>query len=201
MPAVKVARISRHDNRRQSLLDAAARAFKEKGFDGATIRDIASAVNMLPGSVYYHFASKEELFVAVHEEGIRRVTESVTEALDGDGSPWERLEAACAAHMRAILDETDYAAVVVRSLPKPNDPTWRRLAELRNRYEHMFRAVINELPLADEIDRKYFRLALLGALNWSQTWYHGDGASPDRIAHEIVKLMKKSGRPETRGAR
>ncbi len=189
MAIAKAQRTTRQDNRRQSLLDAAARIFKEKGFDGATIRDIASAVDMLPGSVYYHFSSKEELFVAVHEEGIRRVLRDVNAALEVTTDPWQRLESACAAHLRAILDETDYAAVVIRSLPRPDDPTWRRLAELRNQYEALIRNIVDDLPLKGKIDRKYFRLTLLGALNWTQTWYRADGASPDRIAHEIVNLV------------
>ena len=59
------------DNRRAELVRAAAQLFREKGFDGTTIRDIAGAVGMQSGSPFYHFANKHELLMAVMEEGLR----------------------------------------------------------------------------------------------------------------------------------
>ena len=51
-------------NRRQALLDAAAKLFSTQGFVSTSVRDITAAVGMLPGSMYYHFKSKEELVLA-----------------------------------------------------------------------------------------------------------------------------------------
>ena len=48
-------RAPRQDNRRAQLLDAAARLFRERGFHATSMRDIAKAVGMLSGSIYYHF--------------------------------------------------------------------------------------------------------------------------------------------------
>src|ERR1700752_2149636 len=62
-------RAPRQDNRRVQLLDAAARLFRERGFHATSMRDIAKAVGMLSGSIYYHFNSKEEMLLAVYEEG------------------------------------------------------------------------------------------------------------------------------------
>src|SRR5438552_16025272 len=58
-------------NRRADLVRVAAKLFREKGFDGTTIRDIADAVGMRSGSPFYHFANKHELLMAVMEEGLR----------------------------------------------------------------------------------------------------------------------------------
>src|SRR5678815_5344128 len=58
-----------NDNRRGELVRAAAQLFREKGFEGTTIREIAGAVGMQSGSPFYHFANKHELLMAVMEEG------------------------------------------------------------------------------------------------------------------------------------
>src|SRR5512133_4307502 len=58
-------------NRRHQLLTAAARLFREKGFDATSTRDIAAAVGMHSGSPFYHFKSKDAMLLAVMEEGMR----------------------------------------------------------------------------------------------------------------------------------
>ena len=68
MPAAL--RSPRSDNRVSTLLDAAARLFAEKGYVATSMRDIAQDCGMLPGSLYYHFAAKEDLLVAVYERGV-----------------------------------------------------------------------------------------------------------------------------------
>ncbi len=78
----------RQANRRQDLLDAAARLFARQGFHAASMRDIARAVGMLPGSLYYHFASKDALLLAVYAEGVRRIAERVDAAVASAATPW-----------------------------------------------------------------------------------------------------------------
>ena len=76
-------------NRRADLVRVAARLFREKGFDGTTIRDIAHAVGMRSGSPFYHFANKHELLMAVMEEGLRLGLERTHNALGDDTMPAE----------------------------------------------------------------------------------------------------------------
>src|SRR5512139_483982 len=114
MPAL---RAPRADNRLPQILDAAARLFRAQGFHGTSVRDIVRAVDMLPGSLYYHFATKEALLAAVYAEGVRRISEAVTAAVAARQSSWERLEAAAVAHLEALLQESDYAQVVIRVRP------------------------------------------------------------------------------------
>src|SRR6516225_9335501 len=84
-------RLPRQDNRRLLLLDAAARLFSERGFHATSMRDLARAVGMLSGSIYYHFESKEEMLLAVYEEGVRRVAAAVEQAVADQTEPWKRL--------------------------------------------------------------------------------------------------------------
>jgi len=187
---LRAARAPRADNRLPQILDEAARLFREKGYSAASMRDIASAVDMLPGSLYYHFASKGELLVAVYAEGVRRITEAVAGAVAGKRNPWTRLEAGCVAHLEALLQESDYAQVVIRVHPSDAPDVAAELVRLRDGYEALFRSMIDALPLASGVDRRALRLMLIGALNWSQTWYRHGKDAPRRIARDFVALLR-----------
>lgn len=193
MPAVarpSPATAPRADNRLPLILDAAAGFFADKGYGYTSMRDIAGAAGMLPGSLYYHFASKEELLVAVYAEGVRRIKAAVAPALARDGDPWERLEQVCAAHLAALLEDSDYGQVVVRVRPDDAPVVAAQLVALRDEYERTFSQAVAGLPLPPRTDRRALRLMLLGALNWSQTWYRSGRESPQVLARRFVRLLR-----------
>jgi AcrR family transcriptional regulator len=191
MPAARPARAPRADNRLPLILDEAARLFAAQGFHGASVRDIVRAVDMLPGSLYYHFATKEALLAAVYAEGVRRISEAVERAVAGKRDPWERLEAACIAHLEGLLNAGDYAQVVIRVRPADAPSVAGDLVKRRDEYERLFVDLVQALALARSVDRRSLRLMLLGALNWSQTWYHPGRDSPRTIARRFVNLLRE----------
>src|ERR1700730_3001514 len=140
--AQTLSRAPRQDNRRAQLLDAAARLFRERGFHATSMRDIAKAVGMLSGSIYYHFDSKEEMLLAVYQEGKRRVAEAVDAAVAAETAPWQRLEAACAAHLGALIAHRDYTQVMIQTLPREAGAAEASLRDLRRDYEQRFRRLI-----------------------------------------------------------
>jgi AcrR family transcriptional regulator len=190
--ALRPLRAPRSDNRLTAVLDAAARLFASKGYSAASMRDIAQACDMLPGSLYYHFAAKEDLLVAVYERGVEELRGGVHGAVAGLEAPWERLEAACAAHLETVLRASDYAQVLIRVVPEDIPPVAARLRELRDRYERDFAELVARLPLPPETDRKTLRLMLLGGLNWARFWFDPQGReTPRSLARKFVKLLKE----------
>jgi TetR/AcrR family transcriptional regulator, cholesterol catabolism regulator len=187
MPAL---RAPRADNRLPQILDAAARLFRTQGFQGTSVRDIVRAVDMLPGSLYYHFATKEDLLAEVYAEGVRRISARVRAAIEPLADPWARLEAACVAHLEAILEDDDYAQVVIRVRPGDAPAAQPRLVALRDEYEALLSRLVQDLRLPRGTDRRTLRLMLLGALNWSQTWYQPGRDSPKTIARRFVALLQ-----------
>lgn len=178
--------------RRRHLLIAAARAFYRHGYKGATLKVIAEAGGILPGSIYHYFHSKEDLFVQAHDEGFKDLNAAVDKALAQVRNPRQRLEAACAAHLNLLLDDGDTLAGFTGNslLFTPNAGMLiKRLVKVRNAYEARFRAMINVLDLPAHIDRTQFRLALLGALNWTQFWYKKGRKTPSEIAHDLVNIF------------
>jgi AcrR family transcriptional regulator len=190
---VKPLRSVRSDNRLPAVLDAAARLFAERGYAAASMRDIAEACGMLPGSLYYHFAAKEDLLVAVYGAGVEQLSAAVRRALEMERAPWARLEAACAVHLETLLEHGDYAQVLVRVLPVDVPNAAARLKALRADYERLFRDQIRDLPLPPGTDRSALRLMLLGALNWSRFWFVEEGReTPRSLARKFVHLLKES---------
>ena len=190
MTAAQNQRATRSDSRRTSLLDEAAWLFRQKGFDAASVRDIVAAVGMLPGSLYCHFANKEDLLIAVYELGIGEISEAVRAAIAAEDDPWRRFEAACCAHLEALLKSSDYPQVVVRVLPGEVPKASSRLVALRDGYEAIFEELVAGLPLPEGVDRGYLRRMVIGALNSTTTWFRPSGDSPRTIARKFVSTLR-----------
>lgn len=180
--------------RREELLAVGARIFSARGYEGSSLREICAAAGILPGSMYHHFRSKEDLFVSVHAEGFRLLNEVVDRALEGKSEPWARLEAAISAHLGELVGRTDVIAVTVASLFHAADaPLQRRLNPERAAYETRFRQLVTALPLPPDADKSLLRLTLLGAINWTRIWYRPGKRTPAQIAQHLVnKVLRKS---------
>lgn len=177
--------------RRVLIMQEAAHLFGTRGFDATTIRDIAAAAGILGGSIYYHFASKEDIFVAVHAAGMESMTDALMEAVSLHDDPWDQLEAAAVAHANALLASGDLPVIVSpyysESLAKLRD----ELVAQRDRYDKIIAGIVDRLDLPPDINRNIFRLHFLGALNWMPTWYRpNSGMSAADIGRQLVAMLK-----------
>jgi hypothetical protein len=94
------------------------------------------------------------------------------------------------AHLEGLLDSGDYAQVVIRVRPADAPSVAGELVKRRDEYEQLVLELVQALPLARGVDRRSVRHMLLGALNWSQTWYHPGRDSPRTIARRFVALLR-----------
>jgi AcrR family transcriptional regulator len=179
--------------RRRQVLTVASELFAKKGFEATSIRDIATAAGMMSGSLYYHFASKEDLYVAVQDASISKIYNAVASAIETDAAPWERLETAAIAHVEAMLDRSGFRVLVTPLFPPGLDKAVRdALVAQRDRFERMMEKVIADLPLPDSIDRRIFQRHYLGAINWIPVWYDYDGpAAPADIVRQFIATLRR----------
>lgn len=180
---------NRSDNRKPEILDTAADLFSKRGYHAVSMRDIAKATGMLPGSLYYHFSSKENLLYAVYERGVNVIAAQVDAAVACQDDPWDKIEAACSTHLEELLGHNAYAQVVTRILPQDVESIHEDLSKLRHSYEERFKVLIADLGLSDDVDQMYMRLLLLGALNSTLSWYHPGSGSPSAISEELIKII------------
>lgn len=179
--------------RRDDILLAAAALFASKGYAATSIRDIAESVGLLSGSLYYHFSSKEEILLEAHTRGVTQVMAAVETAIENCIDPWQAITLACEAHLAVLLGPSPFSQVITPQFPGSFEGELRDiLLDQRNEYEALLRDLVDNLALPEEIDRRLFRLALLGALNWTQTWYRASGpSSPEKIARDIIALFRR----------
>jgi TetR/AcrR family transcriptional regulator, cholesterol catabolism regulator len=82
---------------------------------------------------------------------------------------------------------------VIRVRPADAPVVQESLVELRNGYEALFTRLVAALPLARGTDRRALRLMLMGAMNWSQTWYRPGGRfNPRSIARKFIALLRQA---------
>lgn len=177
---------------REHLLAVAVREFARRGFTRTSIRDIARAAGIQPASVYHHYSSKDDLFAAAHAAGMREMTHLVEAAIARLRDPWERLEMAFIVHIRHHISGNDLTIWTGASLFLFESPEMQKqLRAERDRFEAVYRRLIADLPLPAGIDRSLLRLQLLGALNWTRTWYRPGKRGAAEIAAHLVKILRE----------
>jgi AcrR family transcriptional regulator len=180
---------------RRLILDTAARLLRSGGYHQTTLREIAEAVGIRKASLYYHFASKEEIVEAVVNDGVRFVHEAVVAALAATegASPRARLEAAIHAHLKALHGHGDYTSASIKVFTFGETPTPESVRRVRRAYEDVWRELIAELQregaLAPERSPDALRLFLLGALNGSIDWYRPGRFDVAALAREFTALI------------
>src|ERR1700747_311923 len=173
------------------IISEAETLFNKQGFDGASMRDITAAAEMQPASVYYYFESKEELLWAVWEKGGIELLKRGNGAMAGKADPWQRMETACIAHTTGLLDwrRANQTLFVMPPWHYPESIKARVIA-LRDEYEKIFMDLIDDLPLRKGVDRRYLRLAIIGALSWSLFWFKKERDAPAAIAKQMLSMLR-----------
>ncbi|MEP0144686.1 MAG: TetR/AcrR family transcriptional regulator [Paracoccaceae bacterium] len=194
--AIKVGETSRRAVGRDGVLDIAARLFREQGYGSVSLRKIAEAAGIKAGSIYYHFGSKDEIVAAVLDAGIQVVHESMREAVtalpsDTDGETI--LRTAIRAHLRALLDVSDYTSANVRifgQVPQPvrdaNLPT-RRAYEAE--WDRLLSRLQNDGALKHDVDIRQLRLMLIGTLNATLDWFDPNRGSADALSRTYADVF------------
>jgi AcrR family transcriptional regulator len=185
--------------RRHELLAAAARLFRDKGFDATSTRDIAAAVGMHSGSPFYHFKSKDALLFAVMAAGMhtalaRQSQAMQAAALAGD-TPAQQLRRLIRTHFDTLHGPgNDFIPVMLYELRALNADQRSALDQLQLDYEAAWNPVLQALHDAGQLCApvKLARLLMLGALNWSVKWFDPDkGASLDELTDAALALFLK----------
>ena len=178
--------------RRETIIVAASALFARNGYDGTSMRDIAAESGILAGSLYYYFASKEEMFAAVHEQAINCLCTGTLQAINPAADPWTRLQQASEGYLTTMLSSATQSSLIITEFPLRRSGKLRaKLVTDRRRFEAIFSEIVDALPLAPDVDRSYWRLALLGMLAWTHVWYDNKGDSPNQVAQQLVDLLKE----------
>lgn len=174
------------------IFDAAASLFKQKGFHATSMQDIADAVGMRKGSLYYHISSKEELLFRISHEAISAITKQLEELAAGSLTPTEKLRTAIEIHVQTLCARLDLMSVFLKESNTLTAEQEAQILALRRRYEEVFRGILREGIDSGEfrpVDIGAVADALLGMLNWMHQWYRPNGRlTPEEIAEVFTDL-------------
>lgn len=179
--------------RRHELRAAAARLFRKVGYGQATVRDIASAVGMQSGSIFYYFKTKEEILVEVMSEGMRQFLEAARAAMTDTATPRMKLRTLLVGHLRALHSrDNDELAVVLSEWRALSPGSRRQVIAQRDEVDAAWDRVLRELATARQVhgDLRILRLAILGAANWSLQWYDKQGKlTIEELADQLLEIF------------
>ncbi|MGB2148069.1 TetR/AcrR family transcriptional regulator [uncultured Cobetia sp.] len=193
--------------RRKELVRIAARLFVEEGFDRTTVRMLAQEMGIKSGSLFHHFADKQEILCAVIEEGMFSAlaiarehlarcepcqSSEVTASAASQQQARERLLALARAHLDTLLTDRNAHVVALYEWRRLEGPAREHLVQLRDDYEDLWRDAIASAVAAGLLkgDAALLRQFMLGALNWTVRWYRPEGErSPDELAEALVDSL------------
>lgn len=182
--------ISPEQTGRQRVLDAAAQLFVDQGYPGTTLRQIASAAGIKAGSIYHHFDSKDDLFVAVLHDGIIVMLDAFdtsSSALDSFDPVETQLVSHVHAHLSAVFENGPYTTAHVAAFFSAPDKVRQQVVPQRDLYEQRWNDLFKRLlPALSSKDRQLRRLFLFGAMNATAEWFDRNGTlSVQQLAKAI----------------
>ncbi|WP_323844550.1 TetR/AcrR family transcriptional regulator [Microbulbifer magnicolonia] len=179
------------DSPRGRLLHAAARLFEQKGFARTTVRDIAAEVGILSGSIFHHFASKEDILCTVMQEVTIYARARMAGAVALAASPREKLRACILCELEAIhgLAVPGFSILVAewRSLSADSQ---KKVLRQRDEYEQIWLETIADTHCPGG-DAALVRRLLLGALSHTHSWFkpRGRGLSLAELADRVLSIF------------
>lgn len=182
--------------RESEILAAAAKAFREKGYHGTSVRDIAESVGLLKGSLYHYIRSKEELLARLFEGALGGTMTDLEAIAARDARPSERLREMVRAYVDAVTANLDAVAIYLREWRALPAPELARVRARRRAMRTLFEDVIAEGIRTKEFvpgDAKLSALAILGMCNWIYEWYRPRGRlRAPQLADELAQRAVRS---------
>jgi len=198
VPALMAAQ-ARTLKRRVEILQSAAAAFRRRGYHGASMGEIARALRMTKGSLYYYFENKEEILFFCHDYSLDVLLEVLERVEGGGGSPAARLQSLIESFVHHILDDLRGTAMTLE-FEELSPPLLRRVIAKRDRFDKGVRRLLQEGMDAGELapgDPKLLAFALLGAVNWIPRWFDPAGrARSEEIGRVFARCLVAGLRPE-----
>lgn len=186
--------------RRREIEDVASSLFREHGYAGTSVREIARALDMQGASLYAHVASKQDVLWSIVDRTAARFEAAADAALlEAAAAPAGRLRALVRAHVGVVTDDLERASVFVREWRALSGDRRADIGRRRDAYERRFRTVLAEgVTLGDfaPLDPTVTAAFVLTALNGLVAWYRHDGrvdqaALADAYADLVLRAVAR----------
>ncbi len=170
---------NRYDRQLAKILEHATAIFYEKGYEGASIRDLSRASGMSLAGLYYYFESKEKLLYVIQRQLFLEVVALVRERLKDESDPEQRVRVFILTHLEYFLANPKSMKVLSHEDDVLRDELGADIADLKRQYYRCGADLVDALKAARGLrfNSRVAVLSLFGMINWIYTWYnpHVDG--------------------------
>lgn len=166
---------------RDRILRSAAAVLANNGYAGTSMEAIAERAATKAGSLYYHFAGKDDLVTEVLVTGVSTAHAAVNDVLAENpaADPVARIRMAVRAHMRAVLSQGPFTKANIRGYGQVPVSVSDRVRGAQRRYGQLWADMIEQAVHAgvmrDDLNQSAVRLLMLGAMNWTVEWVSDNG--------------------------
>ena len=178
---------------RDAILEAAAQVFRQKGFHGASMANIAEAVNLQKASLYHHVSSKQEILFELLDRALELLLERISPIASLDLPADERLCRMIREYLQILAENTDLSAVLLFEHRSLEGRQHARHVPNRDKFENLWRDVLKDGVRSQQFvcdDIPLSARAILGILNWTITWYRPNGSlTVEQIADHYSNLL------------
>lgn len=188
-----VARNGGEEDRRTQILRIATALFREKGYNGTSLEDIADRVGFTKPAIYYYFDSKEDLLFAIVEGVVSRALERVERIRAQQLPPLERMHAILVENTRVVLEHLDENTAFYNERGLLSPERERMVRDIERAYTQVLRDTYAEGVRSGDlldIDPTVAVSTLLGATIWVYRWFRPGGRlSVEQVAEGVAELL------------
>jgi AcrR family transcriptional regulator len=179
---------TRFDQRLSEILAHATDVFDEKGYEGASMRDLSRASGMSLAGLYYYFESKEKLLYLIQRHTFNTILERLRTSLQGVADPERRIRVFIANHLEYFLANQKAMKVLSHEDEVLKNGYGTEIAGIKREYVRTCVALMDDLKRTKDLDfsSRTAALSLFGMMNWIYTWYK---ARLDGDAEELAREM------------
>jgi len=192
------ARDTRFDRRLSEILDFATEVFAEKGYEGASMRDLSRLSGSSLAGLYYYFESKEKLLYFIQKHTFTTIIERLRKRLASEIDPEKRLRIFVQNHVEYALERPKAMKVLSHEDDVLKDGYGAELTEIKRQYYQLCLGLVDELAQREHLNAdaehrispRTAVMTLFGTMNWLYTW-HKSGVDPDggTLARQIGDLF------------
>ncbi len=167
-------RDSRFDRRLAGVLQHAAQIFCDKGYEGASMRDLSRATGMSLAGLYHYFASKEELLYLIQRHTFRTLIENVRARLESSDDPAARIRIFIESHLAYSLANKEAMKVLVHEDDTLKNEHGSEVRAIKREYYRICLELLEDFRRAQglQFSGRLAVLSLFGMINWIYTWHN-----------------------------
>jgi AcrR family transcriptional regulator len=179
---------NRGERKRIEILRAAAAVFRRRGYHGASVDQIAGALKMAPGNLYYYFRNKEEILYVCHDYSLGLILKELKEVERSGLPPDRQIHRLVVAFVHLFIDVLHGTAWTLE-VEALSPPLLKKVIARRDRIDRGFRKILTDgmrSGLFAARDPKLVSFVIFGAINWIPRWYDPAGRA---TSHEIAQVF------------